>query len=657
MFKTRQKPSTERLTPLATTSQEERSGSSAENSRRAASPRPALTSCFGMPGRAPQQAGSDSRKPMVVRAAQQFGDASVRADSLVAQRLNAAPMPGTGFVPHQYGPPKYVMKGTPPGVEPHTDSHMHATNYVQVGLLAETQIKLMNQLGVRNSTSMPIPTSLIHFQDGYDDPGMDVFINLPKLQAEIAAKRNEKTSAQGASAEQQGHASTSEAGGSTGADTEHGAGIHDEHPDHHCGPAEFYYVPSAIVEKVEKDRAGTPRAAVRGIELQDFIENPELIKQIVQSSELHIDKSVNAHLALHLKQSGLSEADRSRIDPMITGLHLGDPRSVNYFLKELYLNKGVFTGIGEITLNKELVDNMFAGHSGQASSRTDPNAGFNMQARTQPLIGLLEMAGVVGTPVVLHCDIDSLHSQVKEGIDAQNGLPVDKTRQPDNFEGIKSLFTDERVKNTSLIWAHAGGLGRFIQEGAGHTQRLQALLDECPNLKLDISWSEVAKQLTATPEKMDTWSKFIEKNSHRICFGSDTLAPKDAKQWNETKSMYDALFSNISDIAKQNVLNHTYENTFVAARAKVRSFEKHVLTEDFHNSMLNKPGNPVVSAAFVKAKIQEAEDARRPDVGQERHHSPQADDLFRRYNAAKAAAQAAASGNPGTSHPVQADGV
>ncbi len=527
----------------------------------------------------------------------EFKDGSKRPDALVAERkptqggLTAREGPGAPehVLPqhvtaalNQFSTPRFVMAGLASGIDPHTDSHMHDTNYVQVGLLPKEKLEMMDHLGIRSSTSMPIPTSLLNLKAPGQPP--QLFVNLPAIAAEMQHARHEDKKP----------AATHD---------HHDHGDH-AHADHHCGPLEFYYVPQTIVAEVEAKRKGTPAEGQQGISLQDFINDPKLVDRIVAQSELYPDTSVNSHLAHAIKSSGLTEAERSRIDPMMTGLHLGDDRVAHKFLKELYVNKGVFTGIGEITLNKELVDNMFTGHGAQASARTDSDAGFKMNQRIEPLVKLIEMAGVVGAPVVLHCDVDSLRSQIADGMTAKQGK-TPQAREPDNLQGMTRLLTDPRVKDTTVVWAHAGGLGRFIQQGEGHTEKLQSLLNKCPNLKLDISWSEVAKQLTE-PRKMENWVNFLEKNSTRICFGSDTLAPKDPAQWNQTKAMYGELFTKLTPEAKENVLNHTYESTFVAARDKVRFFEEKVLTPEFHDTHLNNRSGQPVDVGVVKAALKAA---------------------------------------------------
>ncbi len=515
-----------------------------------------------------------------------FVDGSQRPDQLVATKISDI-RDSSGALIHakQYSLPKYEMAGT--GAEPHTDAHMHDTNYVQMGVTPKQKLAMMNEIGIRNSTSMPIPTSLINVESPGKAP--QIFVNLPQISQQIRQIKSSES-----------------------------LGRPQEKCNHHCDALEVYYVPQAIIAEVEKARQGTSRAHEKGLSLRDFVNDPTLIDRIVSKSVIYPDTSVNSHLAHAIKNSGLTQADRSRIDPMITGLHLGDQRVAHKFLKELFVHKGVFTGIGEITLNKELIDNLFAGHRGQASTRTDDEAGFNMAARTEALVSLMEMAGVVGAPVVLHCDIDSLRNQMVEAMSMSN-RQKSAPREPANLAGMTQLLTDSRVKDTTVVWAHAGGLGRFIQAGEGHTDELEKLLKACPNLKLDISWTEVSKQLTQK-DKVDNWVSFMQRYSDRICFGSDTLAPKNSAQWNENKATFDTLFEKLDKadeekyhakgISRGNILNHTYENTFVAARQKLRFFEEHVLTQDFHDAHLNNPNGQPVSAQTVRAALDAAHQAK-----------------------------------------------
>lgn len=395
------------------------------------------------------------------------------------------------------------------GKELASDSHMHPTNYSQRGLDPKELLKRMDEIGIRNTTLMPIPTSII-------SPIQD-------------ADRKD---------------------------------LH----NHHCG--EPYYIPAA-------------HANIKPHEL-----TPAIRQQIVKGTELFVDTEVDASAAFRLKNSGLTQAQMDRFDPMITGLHLGSPISGDALLRKLHEHKGMFTGIGEITLHKELVEDMFAGR-----------AQANLKDRVEAFKDLMNVAGVVGMPVVLHCDVDSLDNQ------AHRDQPSHK---PAHLEGLKSLFSDPKVANTDIVWAHAGGLGRFVMEPKGHDNELQKMLDLHPRLNIDLSWSRVAEQLTATPQAMDRWAAFLEKNNTRVLFGSDTLSPSNNQKWDETRQIYGKLLDRLSDGARANILNGNYDRVFVAARPKVREFEEKVLTPEFYSTKLMATDGPRTTADWLRPLAEKA---------------------------------------------------
>lgn len=561
--------------------------------------------------RPPRRSTADQLRPNEYLLRRPFADGSESAFGLVfAHNPKAKPAEGET---------QFVYKGiaSPNGNEAHTDAHFHPSNYVQRGVAMPKLLKMMDEIGLRYTTAMPIPTSLLSMEGGR------TVLNLGKLRHPQAPEGHDHGAAQGEP------------------ESAH---------NHHCGPLESYYVPEAIVNELKAELHKAPNEELSTQDwLNSFDKHADLINRIVAKSELYVDTAVNSHLAKSvgtakqraahfaeiqtqlgkltlnaahrkeaealvkairsegvteanlqtvddlqtrlsatvpahqrdsvaklgemLKHSGLTDAQRDRIDPMITGLHLGDPRVGDKLLGVLADNPGVFTGIGEITIHKELVEEMFAGQGGQASARRNEDTG---ELRLMPLIHMLEVAGVVGLPATIHCDIDSLRKQVEDRQSDKVGQ-----REPSNFEGLQALFQNPRLQDTRIVWAHGGGLGRFVQEGPQHLDRLTALLNSCPNLRLDISWSEVAKQLTRTPQAMTAWKNFLETNKTRIMFGSDSLAPRNIEKWGETKVMYEELFNALSSDTRDRILNRNYEDTFVNSRARVREFEEKVLTPSF----------------------------------------------------------------------------
>jgi Amidohydrolase len=427
-----------------------------------------------------------------------------------------------------------------------TDGHFHPSNYVQRGRLPRDLLGMMDSLGIRNCVLMPIPTSL---QSG---PNRPTVIEPQSLHAEVMKS---KPGGFGTNPKQRGDLGKGSNAGQSDGRQGGGGGCC---ANHHCGPLPTYYVP----KEIEEEAAGPGEK----LTVQHFKDNPGLIGKITEKNILYIDTAVNHDLAVDLKGAKFSTAESSRFDPMLTGFSLSDDRAGEKLLRALYGDPGVFTGIGEITVHKELVENLYADQRGQATTQREGGL--------SGLMNLMEMAGVVGAPVVLHCDIDNLADQLEHG--------MGRDRVPTNFEGLQALFKDDRLKDTTVVWAHGGGLGRFVQEGEGHLERLGELLKDCPKLHLDISWAAVARQITNDSVRQTAWTKFLEKNSERICFGSDALAPPSLAVWEETKVAYKEVLDALSPTARDNVLNSTYERVFVDARQKVRDFESKVLTSDFN---------------------------------------------------------------------------
>ena len=318
--------------------------------------------------------------------------------------------------------------------------------------------------------------------------------------------------------------------------------------EQHCGP--HYYLPGDMMNK-------------RSLGKNDMA-------KVCAATELYVNTGVDATTATYYQK--LSAAQRRRFDPMITGLHLGDMHSSTYLLEKLELHPGVFTGVGEITVHKEVVQDLFAGKC-QA----------NLESNVHALIKLLQTCGTIGMPVVLHCDVD---------LPGKEGNPA-----PAYLEGIKRLFCDPSVSKTNIIWAHGGGLGRFVNAPAGHTATLRQLLEDSrmKHIHIDLSWSVVADQLTKSPEVQAEWVSLITAHSERFLFGSDALAPANEEVWNKTYASYSNLLMKLPDAARLQLLQGNYQRLFVDARERVRSYEKNALATALQRA--NEPRGAASSSA------------------------------------------------------------
>src|SRR5262245_42848469 len=170
----------------------------------------------------------------------------------------------------------------------------------------------------------------------------------------------------------------------------------------------------------------------------------------------------------------LSEEQRARFDPMITGFNPTDMYAADHIRRVLKTFPGVFSGIGEFTIHKEFVSSKVAG---ETASLTNP-----------ALDRILDFAREAGLVVILHNDID---------------VPVPKPDQyPYPLIQLSELF--ERHSGTTIIWAHCG-LGRIVRPVKDQAALIERLLSnpDFSHIYIDISWDEVAKYLEATPESLE----------------------------------------------------------------------------------------------------------------------------------------------------------
>jgi hypothetical protein len=298
-----------------------------------------------------------------------------------------------------------------------------------------------------------------------------------------------------------------------------------------CGCDPSYYLPHQLI----KQKTITPAD----------------IKFVASMSELYLDTQVDATTAHYF--SKLDGEQKKRFDPMITGLHIGSDDCSNMLLDRLDRYPDVFTGVGEITVHKEVVDALIRGEWA------------NLESNIRPLLQLLYACGRIGMPVVLHCDV----TYPSEGPE----------ESPKYLEGIQKLLSHPFAGNTTVIWAHGGGLGRFVNAPGAHVKTLRGMLENpaLSKLHIDISWTVVADKLMANDNTSKEWRALIDDFSDRFIFGSDTLAPQTSDIWNQTYKKYSDLRNALAENTVKKVFLENYERVFVEAREKVRAYERNEL--------------------------------------------------------------------------------
>ena len=95
--------------------------------------------------------------------------------------------------------------------------------------------------------------------------------------------------------------------------------------------------------------------------------------------------------------------------------------------------------------------------------------------RALALRDVIATAGVMCMPVVLCCDVDA----------AAGPGP------------LETLFAMPGTQATTILWAHCGGVGRFVEKPVDHAAYLRSVLAD-PSLRhvhVDLAWSRIARQI------------------------------------------------------------------------------------------------------------------------------------------------------------------
>ena len=118
---------------------------------------------------------------------------------------------------------------------------------------------------------------------------------------------------------------------------------------------------------------------------------------------------------------------------------------------------------------------------------------------------------------------------------------------------------------------------------------------ESQHVYIDISWTEVAKYIVATPEGIKAMAAVINKYPDRFLFGTDEVAPPSQEKYLKVYNMYAPLLEQLTPDARNKLLKGNYERLFDAARIKVRAWEK-AHANDPDNTPTPTPASGVVKS-------------------------------------------------------------
>ena len=251
----------------------------------------------------------------------------------------------------------------------------------------------------------------------------------------------------------------------------------------------------------------------------------------------------DAHIAQ--QYLGLSKEEQARFEPMITGFNPADMYAADHIRRVLQTFPGVFSGIGEFTIHKEFVSAKVAG---DVASLIDP-----------AVDRIFEFCGESGLVAIMHNDIQ---------------MPfVKQEAKRFYFKQAKALLA--RHPDATIIWAHTG-LGRVVQPVSEHLNMIEEILAD-PTLQhvyFDISWSEVAKYVVATPRATELTAALLEKYPDRFLMGSDNVALTDPEASFAVFEQYRPLWDSLTPETSRKVRKENFARLFDTAAKKVRAWEK-----------------------------------------------------------------------------------
>jgi len=407
------------------------------------------------------------------------------------------------------------------------DSHFHNLNYTQQGTEPGNLIEAMNLQDMRYAVLAPIPTSLL-------------------LRCGNCSHDHEHK-----------HSAKKEVNTAT---------INEFWSSYN--PAEG--LPAAAQEHIESI---IPNYYISELKVRNAFTTTqeEYARLIKKDGPLYYDTNVDAHTAASYKKLPVDVKDR--FDPMITGLALGDMRASEKLIMKLRDNPGVFTGIGEITVFKEWVQH-----------KVGSNLQADMSEQQKALIKLMKTCGTIGMPVILHCDVNDYKPDASGSNQAHDDGDAAK---PKYLNSILEFLRNPDCKGTTIIWAHACGLGKYSRALPSHLDNIGALLIDptLDHVKIDLSWDTVAEQLLYTEDQLKSGAKapdnvklsaladLINKHPTRFLFGSDSLSPNSVEIWQKTSTIYSPLFDKLTKEARQNFRIGNYIKNIRNARFKVRLWE------------------------------------------------------------------------------------
>jgi len=306
--------------------------------------------------------------------------------------------------------------------------------------------------------------------------------------------------------------------------------------------------------------------------------------------ELYYSALMDALVAREYKH--LPKRAQAKLDPMITGFNPMDMYATEHVKRVLIGFPGVFSGIGEFTIHKEVVSDKIVGQPVKKLTHhlpADLHKAGTMTLYNPSLIKLLKFTAESGLVSVMHNDIYEVSV-------SPEGQVFSRKEQAPYTQALISLC--KASPGAKVIWAHTG-LGRYAQPAPDHLIWVSKVLDNCPDWSVDISWDVVQNWILhgdSTMPSLNDWTQFITRYQDRVLWGSDTVLWSANKvesngkmllgqrlspqSYQTTVSLTDPLWDALGPDVSEKVRIKNYQRLFDTARKQVRHWEKQHKSDD-----------------------------------------------------------------------------
>ncbi|AGZ36029.1 5-oxo-L-prolinase [Pseudomonas sp. SWI6] len=266
--------------------------------------------------------------------------------------------------------------------------------------------------------------------------------------------------------------------------------------DAHLHYVDFFQETEGMPALIEAmDRAGIEHSMISGIPVakkwhEDEPKRPRYYAG--DDADAYWYSATDLYVAAALEK--LPAEQRRRFHPFLTGFNPVDKNAVSHIERMLELYPGLWQGIGEV----------FTRHD----DLTALTSGDTPRANNEAMTRIYHLAAERDLPVLLHSNITSK-----------------RERNPLYLAEIEEPLRNH--PHTRFIWAHAG---TSMEIHRHQTQMdfllpvLTRLLEDYPNLYVDLSWSVLTPYLLderGVPRK--AWIDVVVKHPQRFMLGSDVV--------------------------------------------------------------------------------------------------------------------------------------